>query len=508
MALFSRKQRGPRDDGMSAFRAGVIAIVLIAVLSYFGFTKANPFASPYELHAVFDNVNNLKPNSPVRIAGVDVGKVKKVEPITEGEGAARVTMEIKDKGLPIHRDAAVKVRTRIFLEGNFFVDLQPGSPSSPEMPDGGTIPINRTAAPVQFGQVLTALQSDTREDLQVFLKEYSRGLSGKGAAGFNESIRYWEPAYRNSALANDATLGQEPRGDLQRVLRGQQRTFAALNADEDALRGLVTNFNTTAEAFASQDQALSASIPALRDTLRAAQPALGSLNNALPSLRRFAIDALPGTRSSNPTLSAALPFIRQARLLMRRSELRGLAAELRRQTPNLVRLNRSSIPVLTQARALAACTNKVLIPFIRSSIPGVQGPDGSHGNNDQLVRYQLQRSFPGLAGESRLSDGNNQQFHTSAVPLPEAVQPAPPPVVDQPPARRPDIPCETQEAPNLGAPGGPTSAFSGRASRSWGVRKFNARKLEQAGLLMRKYEKRRDERVQRYLKRLKKEHRW
>ena len=32
-------------------------------------------------------------------------------------------MEIDDKGLPIHKDATLKIRPRIFLEGNFFVDL-------------------------------------------------------------------------------------------------------------------------------------------------------------------------------------------------------------------------------------------------------------------------------------------------------------------------------------------------------------------------------------------------
>src|SRR5215217_4659243 len=180
-----------QSNGMSPFRAGVLALVIVGLLAYFGFSKNNPFANPYEFKAVFNDVNNLKPKSPVRIAGVDVGKVTKVEPVTEGEGAARVTMEIKEKGLPIHRDASVKVRTRIFLEGNFFVDLQPGSPSAPRMPDGGTIPIQRTAAPVQFGQLLTALQSDTREDLKVFLREYSKGLSSKGGQGFNDSIRYW-----------------------------------------------------------------------------------------------------------------------------------------------------------------------------------------------------------------------------------------------------------------------------------------------------------------------------
>ena len=78
-------------------------------------------------------------------------------------------MEINDKGLPIHKDATLKIRPRIFLEGNFFVDLPPGTPRAPTIGDGDTIPVTQTAAPVQLDQVLTALQSDTREDLQTLL---------------------------------------------------------------------------------------------------------------------------------------------------------------------------------------------------------------------------------------------------------------------------------------------------------------------------------------------------
>ena len=109
---------------MSTFKAGVLAVTVVLLLAYFGFTKANPFSNPYELHATFRNAQSLKPRSPVRIAGVEVGKVTKVEP-TDG-GAADVTMELKDDALPIHDDARAQIRSRIFLEGNFFVDIQPG----------------------------------------------------------------------------------------------------------------------------------------------------------------------------------------------------------------------------------------------------------------------------------------------------------------------------------------------------------------------------------------------
>jgi phospholipid/cholesterol/gamma-HCH transport system substrate-binding protein len=432
---------------MNKLRAGILALAVLAVFSFFGFTKANPFSNPYELQAVFDNVSNLKPRSPVRIAGVEIGKVTKLDPITEGEGAARVTMQIKDKGLPIHKDAQLKIRSRIFLEGNFFVDIRPGSPSAPELPDGSTIPIQQTAAPVQFGEILSVLQHDTREDLKDFLREYSKGLSGKGAAGFNQSIKYWKGAYQYSSLANDATLGQDPARDIQRVLKGQARTFRALSREPEVLKDLVTDFNTTAAAFAAEDAALERSVPALRDVVVRGQTSLASLDAALPTLRAFAHDALPGTRSSKPTLELAIPFIRQARKLVSPAELRGAARQLRLYMPALVALNVRSVDVASEGRQLSACTNKVLVPFFNTEVPSVED-----ANNGQKVKYQAQRSLPGLSGESRLSDGNNQAFHAQSVPGPNRVQPAPPTNVNQPPPRRPDVPCETQQKPNLEAP--------------------------------------------------------
>jgi phospholipid/cholesterol/gamma-HCH transport system substrate-binding protein len=448
-----------RSNGMSPFRAGILALVVLGLCTYFGFSKANPFANPYEFKAVFNDVNNLKPKSPVRIAGVEVGKVVKVEPVEEGEGAAEVTMEVQKKGLPIKDDAEVKIRPRIFLEGNFFVDVKPGSPSADELESGGVIPVTQTAAPVQFGDLLTAFQSDTRTDLQTFLREYSKGLDEGGAEGFNQAIEYWEPAYRNNSLANDASLGQDPNRDLHRVLGGQQKTFAALVRDERALKDLVTNFNVTAGAFAREDDALAAAIPALRNTLDVGQPALASLNEALPPLRAFAHDALPGVRSSDETLAASLPFMRQARLLMSEDELRGTARVLRETIPDVISFNRASVPFLRQSRALSACTNNVLVPFMGLEIPNPE--TGNEAENDgQQVRAQLQRGFPGLSGESRLSDGNNQYFHAGATPPGNRVRPGPPPDGgSMPMPHRPDLPCEEQELPNLHAPGGPIPAF-------------------------------------------------
>jgi phospholipid/cholesterol/gamma-HCH transport system substrate-binding protein len=462
--LLRRDRPGGRTAGMTPLKAGVLTLVVIAVLAYFGFTKANPFSDPYELKAVVTDARNLKPRAAVRIAGVDVGKVTKIEPIAGSEPATRVTMELREDALPLHEDAELKVRPRIFLEGNFFVDLRPGSPSAPELEDGDTLPRSQASAAVSTSEVLAVLESDVRADLQSFLREYgTRGLAAGGAEGFNRAIPYFRPAYRRSALTNDALLGENPLRDQRRLLRGQQRTLGALASDPQTLSELVTDLNVTAGALARNDVALEQSVPALRDVLRTGMPALASLNAALPTLRVFAREAVPGVRSSTPTLDAAIPWIRQQRALMSESELRGVARSLRGAMPSLVRLNRSQVGFLGQGRALASCTNTVLTPFSRSPIPSAEP-----GNSGQEVRRQVLRGLVGLAGESRNHDANTPYFHIQTVkPTNLAgasggrLEPLSTPNPNVPPAHRPDVPCETQEPPNLEAPDGPGFAPAG-----------------------------------------------
>ena len=92
-------------------------------------------------------------------------------------------MELKTPALPLHEDATAKVRPRIFLEGNFFVDLKPGTPSAPVLHSGDTIKITQTASPVQLDEVLTSLQSDSREDLQSLLDGLDASLNSKPTRG-------------------------------------------------------------------------------------------------------------------------------------------------------------------------------------------------------------------------------------------------------------------------------------------------------------------------------------
>src|SRR3954453_16392541 len=172
---------------MNPLTAGLIVLVIAGIGVFFGFTKHVPFTHGFQLKAVFKSANSIRKNSPVRIAGVNVGKVKAIQP-KKGTDYAVVKMEIQKKGLPIHKDAQASIRPRIFLEGNFFVDLQPGTPASPTIGDGDTLPVTQTTTPVQLDQVLTTLQHDTREDLKALLEGYGNGLTRTPTAADDETM--------------------------------------------------------------------------------------------------------------------------------------------------------------------------------------------------------------------------------------------------------------------------------------------------------------------------------
>jgi phospholipid/cholesterol/gamma-HCH transport system substrate-binding protein len=435
---------------------GLVALAVIGVLVYLGFTKEIPFRDHYEVRAAFQTANNLKPGSPVRIAGVEVGEVRKVEPAERGGHGAIVTMRVSDDGRPVHADATAKIRPRIFLEGNFFVDLTAGSPSAPELENGDTIPVNQTATPVQLDEVLTALQSDTREDLKTLLRAYGKGLEGAGARGFNRSIPYWEPAYRDTAIVAEAMLG-ETEGDLSGYIDTAGATAAALDRNRQQLKALITDFHTTAGALARKEGNLRAALDELPRTLRAAHPALGELNEAFPPLRALAVELRPGVESSGPTLDAAIPFVRELRGLVSEPELRGLTRDLRPTVPALARLVDRSIPLYRQVRRAASCQNSVILPWSRDTV------QDRHFPAQGRVFEEAPKPLPGLAGESRSGDANGQWFRVLAAggknlvtlkpgmfaTTPEPLIGANPPKPKSRPPLRPDAPCETQQTPDL-----------------------------------------------------------
>ncbi len=414
-----KRKRVLRKDrrGANPLTVGLLVLVVAGIVTYAGFSKHVPFTHGFRVKAVFENANNVRPNSPVRIAGVNIGKVKTVTAYKGGDGnLALVTMEIDKAGLPIHKDATLKVRPRIFLEGNEFVDLSPGTPSAPTIDDGDTLPATQTAAPVQFDQVLTALQSDTREDLKRLLEGYGTALTyeptaaaavgqdpdvkGETAArSLNDSLEYAPDALKNASIVNEAFLGLEQH-DLSGLVDNTGKVTRALATNEQSLKDFVTNFNTTLGALASEQSNLKRSFALLGPTLEHTDSALTHLNASFPNTRAFAREILPGVRETPATIDAAEPWIAQARKLVSPAELGGLVKELKPTTVDLARLVDGSLTALPQADLVSQCVTHTILPT-----GDVKITDGQFTSNEENYK-EFWYAMVGLAGESQNFDGN------------------------------------------------------------------------------------------------------
>jgi virulence factor Mce-like protein len=448
--------RRNQKKGLSFFQVGVICIVLAVAVTYLGFTKEVPFRHHYTVSAMFKSANNIKPNSFVRIAGVNVGKVTEVKLLHPGDPAAQVKMRLDSKALPLHEDATFKVRPRIFLEGNFFVDVQPGTPSAPKVGDGHTFPVNQTSAPVQLDQVLGSLPSATRKDLQKLLRNLSSGLQHGGASGYQRSVKYWAPAYQHGAELSDATLGEQEH-DLSNYIAHAAVVAKALDRSPQQLQSLIADLNTTAHALGVKDVQLQSAIAELPRTLGAGLPALRELNDSFPAVRRFVRSFRPAVKSSGPAIDATLPFADQLRRLVQPAELRGLTGDLRPTVPSLARLNNSTVPLYQQVSLASNCQNDVILPWSKDKLEDATFPAVGP------IYQESVKGLPGLAGESRSGDANGQWFRVlltggnyaypqgadrfliTGQPI-QGVNPAPP--VKRTPLR-PEVPCETQQPPDL-----------------------------------------------------------
>jgi ABC-type transporter Mla subunit MlaD len=375
--LFGRQDRVPVVDlqRSNPLRAGIVLVLVIVVGVYFGFTKHIPFKHGFQLKAEFASAVNIQGKSPVRIAGVPVGQVKSIK---RTGNTALVIMEIESKGQPIHSDATVKIRPRLFLEGNWFVELQPGSPSAGTVSSGYTIPVAQTSDPVQLDQVLDALNTDTRANLQSFLINYGEALTRKpeaaedaeqepevrglnAAQALNQTYARGPKSLRGGAIDTQAVTGTQP-DDLSKLVAAVNKVASALNVHEQDLSELFPNFNSFFSSLASQATSLTRLVAELPGTLQSVRAGLAGLDESFGPTRAFAHDILPGVRNTNRTVAATLPWIEQVQDSLSPEELGGDAKGLREAVPSLARLESEQTVLFTQTELFNKCMTNVIYP--------------------------------------------------------------------------------------------------------------------------------------------------
>lgn len=135
----------------------------------------------WELKVMFADIADLKLKAPVKIAGVDVGSVKRID---LGENKAIVTLQLQE-GLKIHKDARVKMATEGYI-GRRYLEIIPGSSQLPLLKEGDLIVGTQ---PVDYGQLLSATLDKFSQSMEVLETLKTNQEMGNNLAGTLQNLQ-------------------------------------------------------------------------------------------------------------------------------------------------------------------------------------------------------------------------------------------------------------------------------------------------------------------------------
>ena len=209
-------------------RRGAIAVLLIAVLVVAAVSTVVLTAnSAHRVTAYFPQTVGVFPGDDVRMLGVPVGQVEQVAP--DGD---RVRVELSydaDQRLSPEATAAVIAPTLVSVR---YVQLGPVVTDGPQLGDGGVIPLERTAAPVEWDAIKTQLD---------------RLAETLGPQGANKQGSL-------SRLVDTTANNLDGQGKaINQSIDGLSRAFTTLNAGGDDLFGTVRNLQVFTEALRQSD---------------------------------------------------------------------------------------------------------------------------------------------------------------------------------------------------------------------------------------------------------------
>lgn len=331
---------------------GVIAFLMVAATLAGGYILVqqrltNPFADFYTVNAEFSTTAGLNPGlgQAVNVAGVRVGTITNTR---LKNGNALAIMQVKPSKLPhIFKDAHAVLVPNSPLK-DMQIELYPGTAKAGVAPDKVTIPVARTAPPVDSDELMAALDTDTRRFFQVLVSGVDHGLDGR-AKDLQAILNTLEPTAKDLGRVTGALAAR--RVQLRRLVHSMAVLTTATATKDQQLAQVLQGGDATLQALARQEGALRASTRKLPAVLRTTGRTLTHLQSFAGELQPTLDGLLPTVRKLKPVLKAtddlavtATPILRtQLRPLVR--ELRPLAADLAPTTRDLSRVT----PALTSA---------------------------------------------------------------------------------------------------------------------------------------------------------------
>jgi phospholipid/cholesterol/gamma-HCH transport system substrate-binding protein len=337
---------------LTDFVAIIVLLVLsVAVAGYILSHERFRFplidASPFTLNAAFSTAQAVTPGQgqSVRISGVQVGEIGSVT-LKNGEAIVQMQLDPQYKHL-IHTNATALLRPKTGLK-DMFIELVPGNKSAPVAKQGWTLPVSNTLPDIDADEILSSLDGDTRNYLQLLVNGAGQGLQGKGGTELAQVFERFEPTHQDLARLNKAVA---VRGtDLRTLVNSLQRLNTALSHNQGQIVRLVDASSTVFRAFASQDTNISKAISLLPGTLAQTTDTLNKVTTFANLLGPTAKNLLPAAKAL-PAANAAVtalakpsapivqnqirPFVVAARPLVR--NLKPAAENLAAATPSLTK---------------------------------------------------------------------------------------------------------------------------------------------------------------------------
>jgi phospholipid/cholesterol/gamma-HCH transport system substrate-binding protein len=286
---------------MVLFVLSCVGLLLFLWLSFGGTIPFNP--QGYEFRASFTDASQLADQADVRIAGVNVGKVigKTLDP----QGNRTIaTIQIDNQFAPIHKDARAILRTKTIL-GETYVQITPGTPGSPMLPDGALLARSNVTNAVQLDQIFNALDPKTRAAFQQWQQQLALAVKGNDQ---NLSDVFGNlPQFAADATDLLQVLDVEHTSVVSLVQNGGT-VFGALDRNQAALRNLITSGETTFATTAANNNSIAA-------TLHVFPTFLNETKATMARLQSFALDTDPLIKELEPVATNLTPTLTDVREL-------------------------------------------------------------------------------------------------------------------------------------------------------------------------------------------------
>jgi phospholipid/cholesterol/gamma-HCH transport system substrate-binding protein len=222
-------------------------------------------------------------------------------------------MKIRRKYSKIYKDAHILLRPKTGLK-DMILELDPGSVTSGEIKDKGTVPIASTLPDINADEILGQLDRDTRDYLRILLGGAAQGLKGNGKA-LSATFRRLEPTARDG-LKISAALATR-RQNIARVIHNFRLLSEELAGRDDDLARWVQSSNAVFARFAAQDSNIRATLQELPPTLQTTSTALQKADRLARVLGPTLGALRPAARNLGPTLVAVRPFLRESTPIIR-----------------------------------------------------------------------------------------------------------------------------------------------------------------------------------------------